>query len=101
MNIPGLKNLCSPSLFYLVISMAAIIVMAFQNVGGTNVYCLGSYNCNVSSVSMVFLLKIIYVLFWTWVLNIICRGGSPTLAWFLVLIPYILLFVLIGLMLLK
>jgi hypothetical protein len=101
MNIPGLKNLCNPSLFYLVISMAAIIVMAFQNVGGTNVYCLGSYNCNVSSVSMVFLLKIIYVLFWTWVLNIICRGGSPALAWFLVLIPYILLFVLVGLMLLK
>lgn len=101
MNIPGLKNLCTPSKFYLVISMVAIIVMAFQNVGGTNVYCLGSYNCNVSSVSMVFLLKVIYVLFWTWVLNLICRGGSPALAWFLVLLPYLLLFILLGIVLLK
>jgi hypothetical protein len=97
-NIPGLKNLCTPAYVYLVISLIAIIVMAFQNISNTNMYCVGMYDCNVSSVFMVFLLKIIYVIFWTWVLNIICRGGAPGLAWFFVLLPFILMFLFIALM---
>ena len=96
MNIPGLKNMCTPAYVYLVISTIALIVMAFQNLGNVNMYCIGSYSCNVSSVSMIFILKALYILFWTWVLNIICRGGAPGLAWFFVLLPYILMFILIG-----
>ena len=98
MNIPGLKNLCTPAYVYLVISTIALIIMAYQNLGNGNMYCIGSYNCNVSSVFMIFILKALYVLFWTWVLNIICRGGAPGLAWFFVLLPYILMFILIGML---
>ena len=43
MAVAGLKNLCPPSLLYLVISAIAILVMAFQNLGNENVYCLGMY----------------------------------------------------------
>ena len=98
MNIPGLKNLCTPAYVYLVISIIALIIMAYQNLGNVNMYCIGSYNCNVSSVFMIFILKALYVLFWTWVLNVICRGGAPGLAWFFVLMPYILMFILIGML---
>jgi hypothetical protein len=98
MNIPGLKNMCTPAYVYLVISTIALIIMAYQNLGNGNMYCIGSYNCNVSSVFMIFILKALYVLFWTWVLNIICRGGAPGLAWFFVLLPYILMFILIGML---
>lgn len=98
MNIPGLKNLCTPAYVYLVISTIALIIMAYQNLGNGNMYCIGSYNCNVSSVFMIFILKVLYILFWTWVLNIICRGGAPGLAWFFVLLPYILMFILIGML---
>ena len=98
MNIPGLKNLCTPAYVYLVISSIALIVMAVQNLGDNNIYCIGSYSCNVSSVFMIFLLKALYILFWTWVLNVICRGGAPGLAWFFVLMPYILMFILIGML---
>ena len=98
MNIPGLKNICTPAYVYLVISTIALIIMAYQNLGNGNMYCIGSYNCNVSSVFMIFILKALYVLFWTWVLNIICRGGAPGLAWFFVLLPYILMFILIGML---
>jgi hypothetical protein len=45
----------------------------------------------------VFLVKIVYILFWTWILNLICKDGHTGIAWFLVLIPFILLFVIMGL----
>jgi hypothetical protein len=100
MSVAGLKNLCTPSLLYLVISLCAIFVMALQNYTNEKVYCLGYYSCSVPSVYLIFIVKIIYVIFWTWILNLICRSGSPIISWLLVLFPLILFFVLIGLMLL-
>ena len=100
MQVVGLKNLCQPALLYLVISLSAIAVMALQNYTNEKVYCLGYYSCNVPSVYLVFLVKIIYVIFWTWVLNLICRSGAPIVSWLLVLFPLVLFFVLIGAMLL-
>jgi len=97
-GILGLKNLCLPAQVYLIISAIALIIIGFQNYGNSNIYCLGMYSCNTSSLSLIFILKTLYVLFWTWVLNIICRGGAPGVAWFLVLLPYILFFILIGLL---
>jgi H+/Cl- antiporter ClcA len=98
MAVVGLKNLCTPAYVYFVISVIALIVMGFQNMGNLNTYCLGSYSCDVTSVTLIFLVKIAYVLLWTWILNLICRAGVPELAWFLVLLPFVLLFILIGLM---
>jgi hypothetical protein len=48
---------------------------------------------------MIFVLKVLYVIFWTWVLNIICRGGVPALAWFFVISPFVLMFIFIAMML--
>lgn len=96
MAITGLTNLCAPAAFYLYLSIFALLVMVFQNIGNNDIYCLGSYTCNVSSVSLIFIIKIVYVLFWTWVLNLICRAGSPAISWFLVLLPFILSFVIIA-----
>ena len=45
---------------------------------------------------LVFIVKIIYILFWTWVLNLMCKDGHSGIAWFLVLLPFILLFVIMG-----
>ena len=92
MSIAGLRNLCTPSYVYLVISMIAIIIMALQNYGNVNMYCLGTYSCIVSSTLLIFLIKLVYILFWTWILNLICRAGAPSVAWFLVLLPFILFF---------
>ena len=98
MPIVGLKNLCEPAMFYLVISLIAILIMAFQNIysGSNNVYCLGSYSCVVSSTFLIFVIKMVYVIFWTWVLNLICRAGVPVLSWVLVLVPFILQFILLA-----
>jgi len=49
---------------------------------------------------MIFAIKLIYVLFWTWLLNIICRGGATAFAWLLVLLPFIMLFLVLAMMML-
>jgi len=92
----GLKDLCSPAYVYLVISLIALILMTFQNIGHGNKYCVGYYSCDVENTSLVFIIKLLYVFFWTWLLNVICRGGASNFAWLLVLAPFILMFVMVG-----
>jgi hypothetical protein len=45
--------------------------------------------------------ELLYIFFWTWVLNLICKDGHTTISWLLVLFPFILLFVMMGLLLLN
>lgn len=98
MSIVSLKRLCTPALVYIIISSIAIIIMFFQNYGNRNIYCLGSYNCDVSSVTTIFIIKILYVLLWTWILSLMCGAGYKNVAWLIILFPFILFFILIALL---
>jgi hypothetical protein len=91
-----IKNLCTPAYFYFIISSIALIIMIIQNYGNTNLYCLGDYSCQVTSTFVIFAIKVIYVLFWTWILNLICKNGFEWVSWFLVLIPFIIMFIMIA-----
>lgn len=93
-----IQDLCRPSQIYFIISFISLLVMATQNYGNKDKYCVGQFKCDVYSTSIIFILKIVYILFWTWVLNLICNAGYKNVSWFLVLLPFILMFVLIGLM---
>jgi len=97
MSVIGLRNLCTPAYIYLVISMMAIVIVLIQNIGNSGTYCMGNYSCQVSNLFLVFIIKFIYVLFWTWILNLICQAGAPYLSWALLLLPFILMFILIVL----
>jgi len=96
-----LKELCTPALVYFVISMIALVVVLLQNLGHTNSYHVGNFSCRVPNTTVVFIIKLLYVFFWTWVLNLICKDGHTTISWLLVLFPFILLFVMMGLLLLN
>ena len=91
-----LSQLCSPSYVYFIISVLMVVISVFQNIGNRNKYTLGLYSCNVPSCVGVFIIKIMYILFWTWVLNLMCKDGHSGIAWFLVLLPFVLLFVIVG-----
>ena len=101
MSFTGLRKLCTPAYVYLVISFIFIIIAAIQNYGNVNVYCLGSYSCDVSSTFLIFIIKLLYVLFWTWILNLICRAGYSSVSWFLLLLPILLFFILLALLMIK
>ena len=96
-----LKELCKPALIYFVISIIALFMILFQNLNDNNSYNVGCYSCNVPNNAIIFIVKIIYILFWTYVLNLICKDGHSGLSWLLVLLPFILLFVIIGLLMMN
>jgi hypothetical protein len=95
MSLVGIRKLCTPAMVYLLLSVFALIIMGYQNRNNVNVYCLGEYACQTTSVLLIFLVKIVYVVFWTWILNLICKSGYTSIAWLLLLLPYILLFILL------
>jgi hypothetical protein len=92
----SLKELCSPALFYFAVSVISVVLISLQNLGNSGTYSIGCYSCQVPSTIMVFVIKMLYILFWTWILNLICKDGHSGISWFLVLLPLILFFVIIG-----
>jgi len=72
--------------------------MYFQNFANTDMYCLGTFSCGVYNTNLVFLVKFFYIIFWTWLLNLICDQASPTWSWFLVIFPFFMMFGFIALM---
>ena len=95
------KELCTPAMIYFVISIVSLAMVLLQNLSNQNSYNVGSFSCRVPSTALVFIIKLIYILFWTWILNLICKDGHTTVSWLLVLLPFILLFVMIGLIMMN
>ena len=95
-----LSQLCTPSYIYFIISVLAITISVIQNIGNNKKYTLGSFSCRVPSCIAIFIIKVIYILFWTWILNLMCKDGHSGIAWFLVLLPFVMLFVIMGMVVL-
>ena len=98
-----LKNLCTPALVYLVISLLALSVILFQNLFTSQEFCLGTFTCPTSNVAKIilFLFELLYVVFWTWILTLICKSGYKSIAWAIVLFPIILMFLILGMFILQ
>ena len=98
----NVEALCPPAYLYFMISVLSMIIMMIQNlVEGRNILCLGEYKCETNNVVGVFFVQSMYILLWTKILDMLCKRGMGTISWFLVLFPYILMFVFIGLFMLN
>jgi len=95
-----IQALCNPAMFYLVISGISFLFILFQNLNNPNEYCVGSMKCNTEQKPAVFIGKVLYILFWTWLLDLMCKGGYTNVAWFILFLPYILFFILLALFIL-
>ena len=84
----NIKELCTPAAIYFILSMLTILIVFIQNLGNTNRYRIGNYSCRVTNTTLLFIVKIIYVLFWTYVLNLICKDGHRELSWILLFLPF-------------
>ncbi len=96
-----LRKLCTPSTIYFVISLIFLIVMGLSNLNDTNRLCLGDYSCYVGNNTIVFLLNAVYILFWTFILDLMCKSGYSSLSWFILLLPFLLSFVFLALIMIK
>ena len=88
-----IRDLCAPSMLYFIISIISLIVAILMNLGHNNKLVLGNYSMNVVNTTLIFIIKLIFILFWTWILNLICGDGHTEIAWFLVAVPFIIVFI--------
>jgi len=96
-----LRKLCTPASLYFIISLVFLCFMGFSNLEDTERLCLGNYSCYVGNNALVFILNAIYIVFWTFVLDLMCKNGYTNLSWFVLLLPFILSVILILLLLVK
>lgn len=89
-------SLCTPAFIYVVLSSIGIIILAYHNYENSNLYCVGNVKCPVQSTTPMFVAKVLYVIFWTFVLNTLCNYGYYKLSWFILLLPFIIFFIVIA-----
>lgn len=90
-------KLCSPSKLYLVISLVSVLIILFQNLYDSTKYCIGNYSCSLHFPNIfMFVFKLVYIVVFTIILDSLCKNNYTNLAWGLVLLPYLLMFVLLG-----
>ena len=94
------NQLCPPAQFYLVVSVISYSIILLQNIGNHSRFTLGTYSCNHSNPGLFLIGQAIYILLWTWLLNLICKVNSG-ISWVIVLFPFILFFLLIGLAMIR
>jgi hypothetical protein len=94
-SLSMINKLCPPAFIYFVISIVFLILaIVFLSTGNidTSTMCLDE-NCTKPGIAFLFVIKFLFILFWTWILNFICRSGYSSVAWFLLVLPYILLII--------
>ena len=92
-----LMHLCTPATIYFIISIIGLVMVGVSNLGNEDRLCIGNYSCNVGSNTVVFVLNAIFILFWTFVLDLMCKNGYSALSWFILLLPFILTFIFLAL----
>ena len=96
------NSLCTPAQIYLAISSISVVAMLLQNLGNSHQYCIGSLQAPCPTHNMAyFAVKVLYVFIWTYILQKLCRKGYKNISWFLVLLPFITMFVLIAIFMLS
>lgn len=78
------KLLCLPSKVYFVLAMIGIIVSLVTPSVFKGVDLFVQF------------LHLIYVVFWTWVLHLICKAGYNWISWVLVIMPFVVFFLLFA-----
>lgn len=91
-------KLCDPAKFYFVIATISYILILLQNIGGGARFTLGSYSCRHPNPILLLVIQALYILFWTWLLNLICKLNKG-ISWVIVLFPFLLFFIALGIVL--
>ena len=67
-------KLCNPAIFYFVLGVVSILILLAAK-----------------EPVLILMMQLVFVLLWTWILNLICVNGFTNFSWFLVISPYVIL----------
>ncbi len=94
------RSLCTPAQVYFVLSLSGILMLLAQN-GDSHRYCVGKHKVDLPfHNASFFIFKALYVLFWTYILQSLCKHGYANISWFVVLLPFLGLGLIMALFLL-
>ena len=95
-----LAKFCTPAKIYLALSVLSLIALILGNAKKPNEMTLGDYSCEMSeSLKMIiYILKVVYILFVAVILDSLCKNGYEMLSYGLVFFPVVAWFA--GLLLL-
>ena len=94
-------KLCTPAQIYLIISFILMILSYFGlnaisqqiSLNQTNNSFLQSLNFTYQKDARTsYVVQAVLIVLWTWVLSYLCKKGFSNLSWFLVLLPWVLMF---------
>ena len=102
------QELCTPAKIYITLAIIYAIIAYFSmnefssfiQTNQSRMHpSLNSLNFSVNHSKGAFtLINVLFTLFWTWVLNWLCSVGYTKVSWFLVLFPYVFMFIAVVLM---
>ena len=94
-------KLCTPAQLYLIISFILMILSYFGLNAISQQFTLNqSNNSFLQSLNFTYqkdartsyVIQAVFIVLWTWVLSYLCNKGFSNLSWFLVLLPWVLMF---------
>lgn len=94
-------KLCTPAQIYLIISFVLVILSYFGlNAVSQQITLNQSNNSFLQSLNFTYqkdtktsyVVQVLFIVLWTWLLSYLCRKGFSNLSWFLVLLPWVLMF---------
>ena len=72
------------------------VINIAETYGNVDIFCLGSLQCEAPDLKMIFIIKILYVLLWSIIIQLLCNAGQEIRAWLFVLYPLLLYFIMIA-----
>ena len=96
------KSLCSSAQLYLVMSALSFLIILIQNCNDSQLYKIGTMEVRPECHNAVFFVfKALYILGFTYLLNWFCSKKLKTLSWIIVLLPFIGMFLVLGMVMLS
>ena len=93
-----IKSLCTPAYIYFIISTLNFLAILTQNCSESHSYKIGMHTVKLPCHNGFFFIgKALYIAFWTFILQQLCKKGYSTVSWVLVLFPLIAMFIILGL----
>ncbi len=87
------NSLCTPAQLYLGLSIIAVLSSCIQNIGNPNSFACGLMKAPSPINNAVYIaFEVVYVLIWTYLLNLLCKKGYTKVSWMVVLFLFIALF---------
>ena len=94
-------KLCTPAQIYLIVSFILMVLSYFGlNAISQQITLNESNNSFLQSLNFTYqkdtrtsyVVQAVFIVLWTWVLSYLCRKGFSNLSWFLILLPWVLMF---------